>query len=228
MARVHDVRHRRAAGGIASDQRARRGDEQREGDDVENGGEVATGLEAGPSVAPCHRLIHSADGRFLAGASEDGSIRVWEGPLARSRTDHPTWGVVHSAALLDALTIRRNKGPIEGLTVAICGDILHSRVARSNVRALRALGKTPSAVPFIEAMTRDKKVVAGRLHFVLPGETAYVLLAPEPGWTTTAGSVPGRFSTLDARAGTPGRRRPSRAFRSTASRSSNRSPIGSR
>ncbi len=48
--------------------------------------------------------------------------------------EHPT------QALLDALTIRRNKGSIEGLTVAICGDILHSRVARSNIILLNALG----------------------------------------------------------------------------------------
>jgi aspartate carbamoyltransferase catalytic subunit len=48
--------------------------------------------------------------------------------------EHPT------QALLDALTIRRNKGTIEGLTVAICGDILHSRVARSNILLLSALG----------------------------------------------------------------------------------------
>lgn len=48
--------------------------------------------------------------------------------------EHPT------QALLDALTIRRNKGRIAGLTVAICGDILHSRVARSNVILLNALG----------------------------------------------------------------------------------------
>ena len=48
--------------------------------------------------------------------------------------EHPT------QALLDALTIRRNKGQIEGLTVAICGDILHSRVARSNLILLNAMG----------------------------------------------------------------------------------------
>ncbi|MET0444358.1 MAG: aspartate carbamoyltransferase catalytic subunit, partial [Pseudorhodoplanes sp.] len=50
------------------------------------------------------------------------------------RHEHPT------QALLDALTIRRNKGQIEGLTVAICGDVLHSRVARSNIILLNALG----------------------------------------------------------------------------------------
>ncbi|HVX91771.1 MAG TPA: aspartate carbamoyltransferase catalytic subunit, partial [Xanthobacteraceae bacterium] len=48
--------------------------------------------------------------------------------------EHPT------QALLDALTIRRNKGRIEHLVVAICGDILHSRVARSNIILLNTLG----------------------------------------------------------------------------------------
>ncbi len=48
--------------------------------------------------------------------------------------EHPT------QALLDALTIYRRKGKIEGLTVAICGDILHSRVARSNMKLLTLLG----------------------------------------------------------------------------------------
>jgi aspartate carbamoyltransferase catalytic subunit len=48
--------------------------------------------------------------------------------------EHPT------QALLDALTIRRRKGRLEGLRVAICGDILHSRVARSNILLLNAMG----------------------------------------------------------------------------------------
>jgi aspartate carbamoyltransferase catalytic subunit len=48
--------------------------------------------------------------------------------------EHPT------QALLDALTIRRRKGGIEGLLVAICGDVLHSRVARSNMLLLTAMG----------------------------------------------------------------------------------------
>ncbi|MFP3944273.1 MAG: aspartate carbamoyltransferase catalytic subunit [Alphaproteobacteria bacterium] len=47
--------------------------------------------------------------------------------------EHPT------QALLDALTIRRRFGRIEGLRIAICGDILHSRVARSNLYLLNAL-----------------------------------------------------------------------------------------
>lgn len=48
--------------------------------------------------------------------------------------EHPT------QALLDALTIRRNKGRISGLTVAICGDVLNSRVARSNILLLTMMG----------------------------------------------------------------------------------------
>jgi len=48
--------------------------------------------------------------------------------------EHPT------QALLDCLTIREHRGSIAGLTVAIVGDLLHSRVGRSNVHALRALG----------------------------------------------------------------------------------------
>jgi aspartate carbamoyltransferase catalytic subunit len=48
--------------------------------------------------------------------------------------EHPT------QALLDALTIRRRLGRVEGLTIAICGDVLHSRVARSNILALTLLG----------------------------------------------------------------------------------------
>jgi len=48
--------------------------------------------------------------------------------------EHPT------QALLDALTIRRRKHSLEGLTVAICGDITHSRVARSNIYLLNTMG----------------------------------------------------------------------------------------
>ncbi|MEI9989433.1 MAG: aspartate carbamoyltransferase catalytic subunit [Rhizomicrobium sp.] len=48
--------------------------------------------------------------------------------------EHPT------QALLDALTIRRRRGAFEGLIVAICGDVLHSRVARSNIHLLLKMG----------------------------------------------------------------------------------------
>jgi aspartate carbamoyltransferase catalytic subunit len=48
--------------------------------------------------------------------------------------EHPT------QALLDALTIKRRKGRVEGLTITICGDVMHSRVARSNILCLTTLG----------------------------------------------------------------------------------------
>jgi aspartate carbamoyltransferase catalytic subunit len=48
--------------------------------------------------------------------------------------EHPT------QALLDALTIRRRRGRLEGQVVAICGDVLHSRVARSNIHLLTTMG----------------------------------------------------------------------------------------
>ena len=48
--------------------------------------------------------------------------------------EHPT------QALLDALTIRRRKGRLQGLVVTICGDVLHSRVARSNIHLLNTMG----------------------------------------------------------------------------------------
>ena len=59
--------------------------------------------------------------------------------------EHPT------QALLDALTIRRNKGRIDGLVVAICGDILHSRVARSNIILLNALGAEVRVIGAVDA-----------------------------------------------------------------------------
>ena len=73
---------------------------------------------------------HSSGAVALLAQKVDGSV-VNAGDGAH---EHPT------QALLDALTIRRNKGRIQGLTVAICGDILHSRVARSNLILLQALG----------------------------------------------------------------------------------------
>ena len=73
---------------------------------------------------------HSSGAVALLAQKVDGSV-VNAGDGAH---EHPT------QALLDALTIRRSKGRIEGLTITICGDILHSRVARSNIILLNTLG----------------------------------------------------------------------------------------
>ncbi len=74
---------------------------------------------------------HNASGavKLLAEKMNCAVINAGDGMHA-----HPT------QALLDALTIRRRRGDLAGLTVAICGDILHSRVARSNIWLLTAMG----------------------------------------------------------------------------------------
>lgn len=74
---------------------------------------------------------HSSAGAVALLAQKVGCAVINAGDGAH---EHPT------QALLDALTIRRMKGTVGRLTVAICGDVLHSRVARSNILLLNALG----------------------------------------------------------------------------------------
>jgi aspartate carbamoyltransferase catalytic subunit len=76
-------------------------------------------------------IRHSASGapHRLANWVEGSVINAGDGTH-----EHPT------QALLDAYTMRSRHGRIEGLKVAIVGDVLHSRVARSNVRLLHTLG----------------------------------------------------------------------------------------
>ena len=65
------------------------------------------------------------------------------------RREHPT------QALLDALTIITRKKKIEGLRIAICGDILHSRVARSNIYLLNMLGAEVNIIAPTNLMPKD-------------------------------------------------------------------------
>jgi len=65
------------------------------------------------------------------------------------RHEHPT------QALLDALTIIEKKEKIQGLKIAICGDILHSRVARSNVYLLTMLGAEVNIISPTNLMPED-------------------------------------------------------------------------
>jgi aspartate carbamoyltransferase catalytic subunit len=87
--------------------------------------------------------------------------------------EHPT------QALLDALTLRQRKGRLKGLRVAIVGDILHSRVARSNLRLLTAVGAEvvlcgpPTLIPIgIEALAP----VTYRIEEALEGADAVMML----------------------------------------------------
>lgn len=76
-------------------------------------------------------MRHSASGapHYLAERVDCSVINAGDGAH-----EHP------SQALLDLLTIREHKGKLEGLTVAIIGDITHSRVARSNLYAMKKMG----------------------------------------------------------------------------------------
>jgi aspartate carbamoyltransferase catalytic subunit len=76
-------------------------------------------------------IRHGASGsaQFLADRIASNVINAGDG-----KHEHPTQG------LLDLLTIRDHRQSLEGLKVCICGDVLHSRVARSNIHGLRKLG----------------------------------------------------------------------------------------
>ncbi|MBM4188320.1 MAG: aspartate carbamoyltransferase catalytic subunit [Gemmatimonadetes bacterium] len=76
-------------------------------------------------------IRHPASGaaKFLGERIRSNVINAGDG-----KHEHPTQG------LLDLLTLRDRFGRIEGLKVAICGDVLHSRVARSNIWGLTKLG----------------------------------------------------------------------------------------
>ncbi|HEY8964117.1 MAG TPA: aspartate carbamoyltransferase catalytic subunit, partial [Alphaproteobacteria bacterium] len=68
-----------------------------------------------------------------------------------------SWRAHPTQALLDALTIKHIKGRIDGLTVAICGDIAHSRVARSNYILLNRLGANVRIVAPKSLMPPEKE-----------------------------------------------------------------------
>lgn len=116
--------------------------EQRLSADIINMSVSSSSLKKGESLLDTARNIealqvdlivmrHSAPGaqNFLAKYLDVGVINAGDGPHS-----HPT------QALLDIFTIREKKGRLEGLNVSIIGDILHSRVARSNIWGLLKLG----------------------------------------------------------------------------------------
>ena len=93
---------------------------------------------------------HSSEGvpHYIAGFSKASVINAGDG-----KHEHPT------QALLDVFTIKEKKGRIDGLNIAIVGDITHSRVARSDILAIKKLGGNPIVVgpptmlpPYVEAL----------------------------------------------------------------------------
>ena len=108
---------------------------KRLGADVMNMSVASSSVKKGETLIDTamtlNAMRHASAGAAALLAQKVGCSVVNAGDGAH---EHPT------QALLDALTIRRAKGRIAGLTVAICGDVLHSRVARSNIILLNALG----------------------------------------------------------------------------------------
>lgn len=134
--------------------------------------DTARNLEA---MAPdCIVVRHS-----MAGAPQQ-LARMGNAPIVNAGDgshEHPT------QALLDALTIREQKGRIEGLKVAIIGDVLHSRVARSNVHLLTKLGATVSVagpgtlVPEeLEGLVDNGLHVARRIEDAIDGADVVMIL----------------------------------------------------
>ena len=116
--------------------------------------DTARNLEA---MAPDFIVIrHSQPGapHFLARHCRSAIVNAGDGAH-----EHPT------QALLDAFTIRQHKKRLEGLKVAIVGDILHSRVARSNVLLLRTMGAKVTLCAPPTLMPRDVEVLGARTTF---------------------------------------------------------------
>lgn len=119
-------------------------------------------------------IRHSSAGapHLLAKFSDAAIINAGDGA-----NEHPT------QALLDAMTIRQHKGKIEGLEVAIIGDILHSRVARSNLYLLTKLGakvrfyapRTLLPPEFIELVDKDL-TICDSMETALDGADVVMIL----------------------------------------------------
>jgi len=118
--------------------------------------DTARNLEA---MAPDFIVIrHSQPGapHFLARHCRSAIVNAGDGAH-----EHPT------QALLDAFTIRQHKQRLEGLKVAIVGDILHSRVARSNVLLLRTMGADVTLCAPPTLMPRDVDAFGARTTYYM-------------------------------------------------------------
>ncbi len=115
---------------------------KRLGAEVVNFGSSGTSLKKGETHADTFQTLNAyAPDAVVLRSSEYNAPR-----FAMTQFDAPvinagdSWRAHPTQALLDALTLRQAKGDLKGLTVAICGDIAHSRVARSNYELLSRLG----------------------------------------------------------------------------------------
>ncbi|HVW25829.1 MAG TPA: aspartate carbamoyltransferase catalytic subunit [Polyangiaceae bacterium] len=150
--------------------------------DVVNVGGSSSSVSKGETLSDTVRTLdamhpdvivvrHAASGaaEYVAARTRAAIINAGDG-----LHQHPT------QALLDAFTILAHKGKLEGLTVAICGDILHSRVARSNARLLPMLGATVRLAGPSTLLPRDAETlgcpVFDRLEPALEGADVVMML----------------------------------------------------
>ncbi len=114
---------------------------------------------------------HACEGvpAYIASFSRASVVNAGDG-----KHEHPT------QALLDTFTIKEHKGRLDRLNVAIVGDITHSRVARSDILALKKLGANPIVVgpptmipPAVDALGVE---VAGSVDEVLPDADVIIML----------------------------------------------------
>jgi aspartate carbamoyltransferase catalytic subunit len=110
-------------------------------------------------------IRHSASGapHFVAQRTRAAVINAGDG-----LHEHPT------QALLDAFTIRHHKGSFEGLEVLICGDVTHSRVARSNILLLSLLGAKVRVAGPRTLLPREVESLGVRVFHDLPSALAGV------------------------------------------------------
>ena len=118
--------------------------------------DTARNLEAMAPDIVVVRHAHPRVPHALAERLDSGVINAGDGAH-----EHPT------QALLDAFTIRRRKGRVEGLKVAIVGDIAHSRVVRSNVLCLTKLGAEVTVAGPRPMMPEEPEALGARVAYSL-------------------------------------------------------------
>jgi len=125
-------------------------------------------LSAYDPAAIVIRSPHAGAAQLVAGWTEASVVNAGDG-----KHEHPT------QALLDAFTLRRSLGALDGTNIWIVGDVLHSRVARSNILALTRMGASvtvcgpPTLIPRgIEALGCKATATLDELH---EADVVYVL-----------------------------------------------------
>jgi aspartate carbamoyltransferase catalytic subunit len=135
---------------------------------------IDTALNLDAMSPDCIVVRHGSAGvpHQLAKHSKAAIINAGDGA-----NEHPT------QALLDAMTIRERKGEIAGLNVAIIGDILHSRVARSNIHLLtklgakiRVAGPKPLVPPDFKHLVEKDLVVVDHIEDAIEGADVVMIL----------------------------------------------------